>query len=111
MKSDPNANEARGLGIPHPTHHLKDMENFNYAGAAELFASKSERLRGRTVTYRRYATGAEALRFAIEELPAALLPGTIIETDEARFDHKQIRILYDSVNYPLKRRARPKSPR
>lgn len=80
------------------------MQHFDYAAGAELFAAKGRGARWQPLTYRRFATGAEAVRFAIEELPAALLAGTVIETDEARFDYRQIRELYDSVDFPLKRR-------
>ena len=56
------------------------------------------------VTYRRFATGAEAIRFAIEELPPAGLVASVLEIDAERFDAAAIRGLYDSAAYPLTRR-------
>jgi hypothetical protein len=57
------------------------------------------------VTYRRFDSGAEAIRFAIEELPSDVLFGTVLEVDEQRFDAAQIRKLYESKAYPLQRRG------
>jgi hypothetical protein len=56
------------------------------------------------VTYRRFDSGAEAIRFAIEELPSDVLFGTVLEVNEQRFDAAQIRKLYESKAYPLQRR-------
>ena len=80
------------------------MNNFDYGAPAEIFACKSRGASPRPVTYRRFVSGAEAIRFAIEELPAEVLFGTVLEVNEQRFDAGQIRKLYDSNAYPLERR-------
>ncbi len=49
-------------------------------------------------------SAAEAIRFTIEELPPQNLVGAVMEVDEARFDHKDIRALYAQEGYPLARR-------
>ena len=79
-----------------------DLNGFDYGAPAELFPSRIKKGRGR-VTYKRFDTAAEALRFAIEEIPAAVLLGAYLEVDEARFGVAEIRFLYDSAAYPLKR--------
>jgi hypothetical protein len=79
------------------------MSDFDYAAPAELFACRSRGSSPRPVTYRRFTSGAEAVRFAIEELPAEVLFGTVLEVNGERFDAAQIRQLYDNNAYPLQR--------
>ena len=76
---------------------------FDYNAPAEIFAGRS--MRGpRSMRYQRFETGAEALRFAIEVLPRANLLGAIMEANERRYWHTEIRKLYDSPAYPLPRK-------
>ena len=86
----------------------RDLNGFDYNAPAELYPSRIKKGRGR-ITYKRFNTAAEALRFAIEEIPAAVLLGAYLEVDEARFGVQEIRFLYDSAGYPLKR-AEPQEP-
>lgn len=79
--------------------------DFDYMASAELFACRSKGSSQRPVTYRRFASGAEAIRYAIEELPPEVLYGTVLEVDEERFGAAQIRELYESKAYPLARSA------
>ena len=90
------------------------MATFDYSPVAELFSTRSEaelfparsrRLRREPVGYGRFAHAADAIRFAIEELPSELLPDACLEVDEEIFDRDGIRRLYESDEYPLVRRA------
>jgi hypothetical protein len=54
---------------------------------------------------RRFAQAAEAIRFAIEDLPAECLLGAFLEVDERRYGNNEIRRLYESAEYPLIRHA------
>jgi hypothetical protein len=58
----------------------------------------------RPMRYTRFKSAAEAIKYAIEELPPELLLGSTLEVDEERFDGFGIRALYESSNYPLRRR-------
>jgi hypothetical protein len=80
------------------------MRPFNYASAAELFPTRNLRARRTSVGYRRFNRAAEAIRFAIEELPPELLHGAHMEVDEERFDSGAIRRLYEDAGYPLPRK-------
>jgi hypothetical protein len=104
------------------------MAEFRYNELAELFtgkvhlppraadASPKDAARAnmrsaqrKAMTYRRFATGAEAIRFAIEVLPAEGLAASVLEIDGDRFDPEAIRSLYDGPAYPLPRRRRPQN--
>lgn len=78
------------------------MAKFDYDAAAELFPTR-RRQRG-PFGYKRFAQAAEAIRFAIEDLPAEYLAGAFLEVDEQRYGSDDIRRLYESANYPLTRR-------
>ena len=78
------------------------MDKFNFDAPAELFPSRNRKITSR-VKYRRFDHAADAIRFAVEELPEPLLLGAYIEIDEKRLGHKDIRALYESESFPLKR--------
>jgi hypothetical protein len=80
------------------------MATFNYSAEAELFPTRGRLSKRQPVTYKRFDTAADAVRYAIEELPAELLVGAYLEVDEERFDANGIRGLYASPDYPLPRR-------
>jgi hypothetical protein len=80
------------------------MSKFDYAAPAELFPSRNRKVANK-VRYRRFDRAADAIRFAVEELPEPLLLGAFIEINEERLGHKDIRALYDSEDYPLTKPA------
>ena len=76
---------------------------FDYSAEPELFPARNRKSRRQPIGYRR-AHAADAVRFAIEELPSEFLLGANL-VDEERYDGPEIRRLYQSMNYPLVRRG------
>jgi hypothetical protein len=93
------------------------MAAFDYGTVAELFPTRGEvrqapsrsgrRRRPFPLGYGRFARAAEAIRFAIEELPGELLSSACLEVGNEIFDRDDILRLYESPDYPLARRATP----
>jgi hypothetical protein len=54
--------------------------------------------------YRRFATAAEAIRFAVEDFPAMRTLGAWLQVGDERFNGEDIHRLYEADNYPLRRR-------
>jgi hypothetical protein len=81
------------------------MVGFDYNAEAELFPGRNRKSKRQPIGYRRFAHAADAIRFAIEELPPEFLLGAHLEVDEGRYGGGGIRRLYESMDYPLVRRA------
>ena len=79
-------------------------ELFPAAGAAELLPNRTRRGH-QPIGYGRFARAADAIRFAIEELPPNLLLRAHLKVDEKQFDGDGMRRLYESAEYPLVRRS------
>jgi hypothetical protein len=80
-----------------------DMK-FDYATPAELFMAKRKGGARQPLGYRRFASAAEAIRFAIEESPAVRTLGAWMQVGDERYDGDEIQRLYENEEYPLRRR-------
>jgi hypothetical protein len=80
-----------------------DIMKFDYAMPAELFMAKRKGGVQQRLGYRRFATAAEAIRFAVEEFPAIHTLGAYMQVGDERFDSDDIHRLYESSDYPLRR--------
>ncbi|MGB7133324.1 MAG: hypothetical protein WBD59_21110 [Candidatus Sulfotelmatobacter sp.] len=77
---------------------------FDYGLPAELFMGKRKGGSQQRLGYRRFATAAEAIRFAVEDFPAMRTLGAWMQVGDERFDSNAIHHLYQSEDYPLRRR-------
>ena len=102
---------------------VEETAAFDYAKPADLFtrraagapiaagtsAGEAARARSRSthrnaLTYRRFASGAAAIRFAIEDLAPSAFAATVLVVDGERHEAAAIRLLYAGAGYPLRRR-------
>ena len=77
------------------------MSLFDYNVSAELFLAKPAK--GSREKYRRFATAAEAIRYAIEDLRTPKAFGAHLEVGDERFDSSEIERLYEAADYPLRK--------
>lgn len=57
---------------------------FDYAASAELYMPKGKPGARRVVSYRRFATAADAIRFAVEDFPAIRMLGVWMRVGDER---------------------------
>jgi hypothetical protein len=83
------------------------MGAFDYSMEAALFFAKGSKFREQALEYRLFVRAAEAIRFGVEDLPSNILRGCSLEVAEDRYAGDAILGLYESVDFPLPRRAKP----
>jgi hypothetical protein len=74
--------------------------SFDYDAPAELFLAKHTK--GSRAKYRRFATAAEAIRYAVEDLRTPKAFGAWLEVGDERFSSDEIQRLYEGSDYPLR---------
>ena len=77
---------------------------FDYGSPAELFMAKRKGGARSRLMRRRFATAAEAIRFAVEDFPAIRALGAWMQVGDERFNGEDIHRLYQSHHFPLRRR-------
>ena len=77
------------------------MTGFHMDAPAELFVGSARGRNRRAMQYRRFDTGAEAIRYAIEDLPPELLRAAAIESGGERLEADEILQLYQDQIAPL----------
>jgi hypothetical protein len=78
---------------------------FDYGLPAELFMAKHKGGARSRLSTRRFATAAEAIRFAVEDFPAIRTLGAWMQVGNERFDGEDIHHLYESKHFPLRRQT------
>ena len=86
-----------------PTPEDISVTDFGYDAPAEFYGWKSQGKGRGAVTFRRFATGAEAVRHAIEDVPVAALGSCVLEVNGKRFRGQEIRTLYVSRKFSQRR--------
>ena len=79
---------------------------FDYELPAELFTAKRKGGARSRLGHRRFATAAEAIRFIVEDFPAVRTLDAWMQVGDTRYNSDDIRRLYESSDYPLRRRIR-----
>ena len=77
------------------------MPPFDYDAPTELFLAK--RTKSSRENYRRFATAAEAIRYAVEDLRTARAFGVWLQVGDERFNSNEIQRLYEASDYPLRK--------
>jgi Arc/MetJ-type ribon-helix-helix transcriptional regulator len=75
--------------------------SFDYDAPAQLFISK--RVGSTREKYRRFATAAEAIRYAVEDLRTPKAFGAWLQVGDERFNSAEIQRLYEADDYPLRK--------
>ncbi len=81
------------------------MSAFDYSVEAGLFCAKGSKPGQKALEYKRFAQAAEAIRFAMEDIPANALQGCSLEAADDTYVGAAIRPLYESADFPLPRRV------
>jgi hypothetical protein len=77
------------------------MPPFDYNAPAELFLVR--RTKSSRENYRRFATAAEAIRYAVETLRTPKALGALLQVGDERFNSTEIQRLYEADDYPLRK--------
>jgi hypothetical protein len=77
------------------------MSFFDYSAPAELFLAKPAK--GCRTKYRRFATVADALRYAVEDLQTPKAFGAWLQVGDERFSSSEIQRLYEAAAFPLRK--------
>ena len=79
------------------------MQAIQYSSPAEIYVPNGLKGRRNNMAYRRFATAAEAIRFIMEDLSKTRQVGSVMEVNERRHYHNEIRALYEDDAFPLER--------
>jgi len=67
-----------------------EIMTFDYWSPAELFTAKRKGRPRQQLDYRRFATAAETIRFAVEDFPAIRTLGAWMQVGDERFNSEEI---------------------
>ena len=82
------------------------MHTREYRMEAALYFPKNTQAKQRSLAFRRFSQAAEAIRFAVEELAPKAFNSCSLEVNGLHYFGREIRPLYDSEAFPLRRRLK-----
>jgi len=90
------------------SYETPNAKAFDYGASADLYSMTYRNGRRQPMTYKHFESAAEAIRYAVEEIPVKNQVGNLLQADDSRYDNKEIQQLYVSASFPLARRpAKP----
>ena len=98
----PHDTQALNRVRDHRKSRFSDLNGFNYSAPAELFPSRIKKGKGR-ITYKRFDTAAEALALRWRKFRRRCCSVPASRSTRRSSAWHEIRYLYDSAAYPLKR--------
>ena len=87
----------------------KSLLEFDFLEPAELFYAGSAAGNTKPVSYRRFKTSTEAVRYVIEELSIAAQRTCILQVNDSRFNQLDLMALYNSGRISLRTSLRADS--
>jgi hypothetical protein len=81
------------------------MRMFDFNASAGLYFGRPGVHARKMTGYRRFASASAAVLFAVEQLAPAQLDHALLEVEEDRFNAAEIRLLYESADFPLARKG------
>ncbi len=82
------------------------MDAQDYRMEASLYFSKRPEAKQKSLVFRHFGRAADAIRYAVEELSPKFFNSCSLEVNGLYYYGRQIRPLYDSDDFPLKRRSK-----
>lgn len=82
------------------------MDAQDYRMEAALYFPRSVNAKQKSLCFRRFGRAAEAIRYAVEELAPKILNNCSLEVNGLYYFGHEIRPLYDSCDFPLRRRSK-----
>jgi len=80
------------------------MANIDFDAPAKLYSSPPPKARNRGIKPRQFDSAARAIQFAVERLSARAKSSAVLKVGEYRYGPTEICALYQSPQYPLKRK-------
>jgi hypothetical protein len=85
------------------------MHANDYRMEAALHFSKNTKAKQKSLVFRRFTRASDAIRYAVEDLAPRIFDSCSLEVNELHYFGREIRPLYDSGDFPLRRRQKKSS--